>query len=551
MNRYRPRLVYLVLCTLFSLSAFSGDNIRIKKNWFIVNKERFLIKGIGYSNCRPHEQPNSKKIDLDQEREDFKLIREAGFNTIRTWKPLTLEELKLAEEFGLYVIQGSWIEYRQNYGDIEYAERVAETLRNMANESKAANNVLMFLVGNEPQPRQVFSVGLEKTNRFFKLLKRSIKKMAPKIPVTMSNWVQSDFLDDSMWDVLAVNIYIYNPESVSHAMGYRGYTNWLKRERAEKRPFIVTETGLSVSKTGVGHKGYGGNSLEEQKTGVMYMYREALNAGATGVCIFEWIDEWWKNFNHPNDKDIHEPADPEEWFGICYYDEDGNIHKRPVYEALKKFNQAVCVTPKDSAVVTRKFPVKVYVEESISGVAARLGADSEWVMLKRRSPHWFTGKISLKKIPDGKQRLFIRAKSFKEGEEFKAEKTIYVNKKRRLNAPLSVRIILDKDTYYTQNKMSTVRIRFLVEDAQGNPVPGRKITAAIYEPVLNQRLILNLESGEDGMATHIYNINEEGVLTVSAGVEAFPEKDPEEEDPKLRIKNGDCKHIHIYYDKKK
>ncbi|OVE73737.1 hypothetical protein BVX93_00885, partial [bacterium B13(2017)] len=335
----------------------------------------------------------------------------------------------------------------------------------------------------------MFSIGLKNTNRFFKGLRKEIRKINPKIPIAISNWVQSDFLDDSMWDVAAVNIYIYNPESVSHAMGYRGYVDWMKRTRAYKRPFIITEMGLSVSKTGVGHKGYGGNSLEDQKNGIMYMYKEALAGGVSGVCIFEWIDEWWKNFNHPNDQDIHEEADPEEWFGICYYDVSGNIIKRPVYESLKSLNHAICIAPKDFQKVSKNPLVEVYVEESIKEVHAKIEGQTDWIRLRKKSKHWFRKKLSLKKIKDGKYTLLIRAKEAKTDTEFIDKKVIYVDKKRKLKTPYSVEIILDNDTYYTQNKMSTVRLRFKVTDANKKPVPNQNIFIAIYEPVLNQRLI--------------------------------------------------------------
>ncbi len=523
--------------------------IQIKKGMFFVDNEPFFVKGIGYSNCKPKEQPNTKKIDLNQLREDFTIIRQAGFNTIRTWNPLSLEELQVAAEYDLFVIQGSWIEYRQNFADPVNVQKTQDLLASMANESKLASNVLMFLVGNEPQPRQIFSVGLENTNNFFRSIRKGLKKNAPKIPVSMSNWVQSDFLDDSMWDVASLNIYIYNPESVSHSMGYRGYTNWFKRVRAKKRPFVITEFGLSVSKKGVGHKGYGGNSLEEQTDGIMYMYKEAIAAGVNGACVFEWIDEWWKNFNHPSDLFIHEENDPEEWFGICYYDEAGKLKKRPVYDALKYFNQVICVEPQDYGNVVKTFSVKVYVESYIRKVLVKVGKKGEWSELKRKSKHWFNKKLSVKKLEDGKTKFFIKAFGRTESEVFESSKTIFVNNKGTLRIPYNVQIILDQNIYYTKNKMSTVRLRFKVMDSKGMMVPGQKIMAAIYEPVLNQKLILNLVSNELGIATHYYNINEEGILTVSAGVALNPTQSLQK-DQKLVIKNGDCKHIRILYEVK-
>ena len=130
------------------------------------------------------------------------------------------------------------------------------------------------------------------------------------------------------------------------------------------------------------------------------------------------------------------------------------------------------------------------------------------------------------------------------------EKIIYVDNKRKLTVPQKVDIVLDQDTYYTGSKMTTVRLRFKVQDSKGKLIPNENVSVAIYEPVLNQRLTLDLKTDDKGEAMHIYNINEEGILTVSAGVQAFPD-DKSETDKKLIIKNGDCKHIQIFYEKKK
>ncbi|MBN2143066.1 MAG: hypothetical protein JW774_00435 [Candidatus Aureabacteria bacterium] len=525
-------------------------SIKVKKDWFIVNGERFLIKGIGYSNCRPHEQPNTKRIDLEQERKEFAIIKAAGFNTLRTWKPMTLEELKLANEFGLYVIQGMWIEYQQNFTDPERVTQIVEQLKPIVKESSQAPNVLMYVVGNEPQPAQVFSVGHKNTNDFFKLLRDQIKQQAPHAVVTMSNWVQSDFLDDYMWDVAAFNIYIYNPESVNHAMGYRGYVNWLKNTRAPKRPLINTEMGLSTSKGGIGLWGYGGNSEVEQQEGVLYMYREAFNGGATGACVFEWIDEWWKNFNHGSDWDVHEPADPEEWFGICYYDENGELQKKPVYSALQEFNQAICVTPKDSEKVSKSSPVEIYTEEDIKEVSVSVGInqDWDWIPLKRASPHWFTGKLNVKKMPDGKTELRIKAKA-KTNMEYVKKQVIYIDNARKMDEPYQVSVSLSEHVVYTNNRTTPIKLMFDVTNAKKKKVAGETVTFSIYEPVLNQKLKLSKITDKNGRVEHVYLLNEEGVLTVAAGVVAYPSEAKGVTDTTYLVKSGDCKHVYIYYEK--
>lgn len=552
---FNVKVFMQLLVTIFALislpiSSFAkkAPKIKIKGDWFYINGERFLVKGVGYSNYRPKEQPNTKKIDLDQVRYEFKIIREAGFNTIRTWTPLSLEELKLAHEAGLFVIQGMWIEYRENYADPARVKEIVDRLKPIIKESQQARNVLLYLVGNEPQPAQVFSVGRKKTDKFFQMLRKSISKSSPKAKVAISNWVQCDFLNDSMWDIAALNIYNYNPDSVSHSLGYRGYVSWLKNERAQKRPLIITEFGLSVSKGGLGKMEYGGNSLEEQEIGVLQMYEDAIDAGASGACVFEWIDEWWKNFNHPSDEKVHEPSDAEEWFGICYY-EDGELKKRPVFESLKKFNQAIIISPKTRETVKSKIKIKMYVEKSIESVEAKLQGTEETIKLKRKSDHWFTGKLAISKDLTDIQTIEITSKAA--NQTYISTREVFIQNPNH-NLPYKVEIILDEDVYYTQNKMTPVRLRFKVTDSKNKPLANQNINVAIYEPVINQKLKLEKKTDKEGIATHVYHVNEEGILTVSAGVVSFPDhvQNPVGKiHPSFIDRNGDCKHIKIFYSK--
>jgi hypothetical protein len=543
----------------FDSAERTSSSPQVKKDWIVVDGERFFVKGIGYSNCRPHEAPNQKQVDLDQCRKEFKLIREAGFNTLRTWKPLSLEELRIAHEFGFQVIQGTWIEYRENYTDPDRFIQMMNSLKAVMNESQQAPNVLLYLVGNEPQPAQVFSIGIKNTERFFKQVRKSIYKAAPQSLVSMSNWVQCDFLNDDLWDISALNIYLYNPDSVSYSMGYRGYVHWLKRTRAQNRPLVITEMGLSVSPNGLGKWGYGGNSEADQKEGVLYMLKEAIAGGATGICIFEWIDEWWKNYNHVSDQAVHELGDPEEWFGMAYYDDLGEIHCRPLYHALKEFNQAIVIEPKDLAVVSESFNVEVTVEPDITQVDVAV-EDDFWIPLAKVSKHWFSGKIPAENIPDGKIAFKIRASKPNPSAihapllVFKKEQTLYVNNTKKMKTPYQVKILLDKKTYYTQSRLTPIRIRFKMTDAQGNPVAHQKVYNSIYEPVLNQQIKKHSETNAEGIATEFYHVNEEGILTIACGVPLFPHEDTGMDQKNassfsLAPKFGDCKHVSIFYQK--
>ncbi len=102
-------------------------------------------------------------------------------------------------------------------------------------------------------------------------------------------------------------------------------------------PLIITEFGLSVSPTGPGNWGYGGNSLFLQSEGDWFMYKALVDGGAAGSCIFNYSDGWWKGGN----EGIHNDA-AEECCGLVNYTSLADQHgvEGPVWKAVNLFQSA-------------------------------------------------------------------------------------------------------------------------------------------------------------------------------------------------------------------
>ena len=91
-------LFMALLLNLASVSAFaqSKTHLEIKDGWYNVNGEKFFIKAIGYEiGARPGQNPyqGAKVEDLDLLKFDLKVIKEGGYNTIRTWSQLSESQL--------------------------------------------------------------------------------------------------------------------------------------------------------------------------------------------------------------------------------------------------------------------------------------------------------------------------------------------------------------------------------------------------------------------------------------------------------------------------
>ena len=222
------------------------QRIEVRGEWLYVNGEPFLVKGVGYSPFRPGQLPWSSRVSPEVMADDFVRIREAGFNTLRTWAPLSPEQLALARQYGLMVLQGIWVDPQGNYHSDVFQEIAVKTIRQEVERAKESENVLAFLVGNELLPERAFLAGLDHTNVLLKEMYAAAQHADPTRLVSYANWPLLSMLDMSFWDVISFNLYPYEPTSVSHSFGFRGYVEHLKRTVAREKPLIITEVGLSA-----------------------------------------------------------------------------------------------------------------------------------------------------------------------------------------------------------------------------------------------------------------------------------------------------------------
>lgn len=226
--------------------------ITVANGELLVNGEAFFIRGIGYeAGCRPGELPWKRTFDSEVLAHDFTAIRDAGFNTIRTWAPLTDDEIRMARAHGLWVIQGLGLDWNRFWGDPVYQRQSLLQVEREVRRGARHPNILYYLVMNEPSLEKVLRTGLDEVERGFRLLQQASRAADPAALLSFSNFTAVDFLDTATWDVVSFNSYPYFSETVRSVLGYRGYTEWLAR-RAWPRAFVMTEFGLSVSPDGPG-----------------------------------------------------------------------------------------------------------------------------------------------------------------------------------------------------------------------------------------------------------------------------------------------------------
>ena len=516
--------VWWMPSALAAEAARSTHRVEIRGEWFYVDGEQFFVKGVGYSPWRPGQLPWQERVNPAILEEDFKRIRAAGFNTIRTWTPLTRAELDLADHYGLMVIQGIWLDQQpKDYSSASYRSFVQAQVRDRVREFAGASNILLVLVGNELPVGQVYLSGKEATESFLRGLRDAVKAADPTRFVSIANWPELAFLDSSLWDAVCFNTYRYAPDSIAHSFGYPAYVRHLKAQHAPNTPFIVSEFGLSVSPTRRGAVGYGGNSLDEQARGLIEMAGQIEAAGAQGSCVFEWNDEWWKNYEHAGDEQHHDD-DPEEWFGLMAIDSPSQPvgAPRPAYDAMRDRNRALLVTPYDGGVYRGPLTIAVYADD-VAQVRYRLNRGTQtgaWQSCQHTSPHWWTAAWDTTTGRDAEWQVEIAAHDA-EGKVVarRVHRCVTANHRAEPRPPLTVKIETERTHYVATNQLITATFDVQVTDARGRPAANVPVRYAIAEPLVSTYIQDTRTTDKRGRMRIVYNLRDPGILSCSAGVE--------------------------------
>jgi len=382
--------LFLVFTTgLVLLTGAIAQSIELKNNSFYIDGQKYFVKGIGYEvGATPGEVPWDRTFNPELMHFDIQRILLGGFNTIRTWAPLTDEELTLIAEYDLKIIMGIWIDPHADFSDETFVAEAKVIVNNVLSYSKNYDNIIAYLIMNEPLPETIAEAGYDATVELWTELIDIIHEQHPNRPVSISNTSNGTYIDPAVFDYSGYAVYIYNPVTVNYLHRYRDYVAYLQRLNVPGRPLILTEYGLSVSPVGPGNWGYGGNSLAEQEEGNLHMYKALVDGGAAGSCMFIYSDGWWKAGN----EFVHDGT-AEEWFGMVEYADldDDRGDTRPVWDAVKAYQSAIITEPKSSELYTNKVPLEIFPNNTINSIEIIL--DSQLIYQSQLMGAYFQDSI--------------------------------------------------------------------------------------------------------------------------------------------------------------
>ena len=365
-SRFLQVLLFVVVIPLAGMT----QQVEVKNKSFYIDGQKFFVKGIGYPQGEmPGMVPWARTFDEDLLHFDMKRILSGGFNTIRTWTALTAQELDVIQQYNIKIIMGIWIDPAGNFANQAFVDQAKKYVRDVLSYSKNYNNIIAYLIMNEPSPDIIVREGYDKTVDLWKQLIDIIHAQHPNRPVGISSLADVTFIDQGVFDFSGFNVYNWGITTFMYLNGYRDYIHYLRNLNYKDAPLIVTEYGLSVSPTGPGNWGYGGNSLTEQKEGDLFMYKSLVDGGAAGSCMFNYSDGWFKGGNEFTHDDH-----PEEWFGLVNYtslsDKHGEL--RPVWDAAKIYQSAIITQPRSSEIYPVKVPVEVFPNDTIKRIDVML-----------------------------------------------------------------------------------------------------------------------------------------------------------------------------------
>jgi len=420
------------LVAILALKICMAQNVQITNGWYYIDGQKFFVKGIGYeTHTRPGQVPWVYKFDADLIRFDLERIKNAGFNTIRTWGAITEEELKLVEESGLKILFGIWIDPAGDFGSQSFRTSALNQVNAVLNYSNKYKCIIGYLIMNEPQVAHIYNAGAENLVSLWQAVRDLIHQRHSGIPVSFSNTIVGDYISTDIFDFTAYNAYIYNPVTISGSHGYAGYLSFLKNNRASQKPFIVTEYGLSVSPGTPGTKyTYGGNTLAQQTSGNLLMYRSLIDAGAQGGVVFQYHDGWWKGGN----EFVHDST-PEEWFGLIEFanQNDKFGSPRPVWSAYTTYNKAIITEPKNEKIYGEQIPVEIFTIEDVRSFTIVMNDST--VLTQNVSSNYFSGNLSLKLIEQVKDLELTFHFFDASGVEIKSETISVLCSKKQLQLP--------------------------------------------------------------------------------------------------------------------
>jgi GT2 family glycosyltransferase len=256
----------------------STPRVGVDGKFLAVDGRPFRIRGATYGSFAPRSDgelfPESPQIE-----DDFKAMRAAGLNTVRTYALPPADLLDSADELGLQVIVGlHYDDWRSApHTDRRSRRRVLDAGLRAVDEAVARcegrANVLAIAVGNEVPGDLVRLHGARNVGRTLSRLCREVRDGG--LLATYVNYPTTEYLQVEDQDLACFNVFLERPAAFARYLRHLQIV-------AGPLPLVITELGLASAVHGE----------DAQAETLAWQLRAVEEAGCAGAAIFSWTDEW-------------------------------------------------------------------------------------------------------------------------------------------------------------------------------------------------------------------------------------------------------------------
>ncbi len=252
-----------------------------------VGDEKFWVRGVTYGTFRPGPD-GAEYVRRERVESDLAEIAGNGFNAIRTYTVPPRWLLDAALGHGLRVMVGlPWEQHVTFLDDGARAWSIERRVRAGVRACAGHPAVLWYAIGNEIPSPIVRWHGPRRVERYLRRLHEAVKSEDPDALVTYVNYPSTEYLELPFLDVVAVNVYLETRERLA------AYLARLQN-LAGDRPLVMAEVGFDSRRHG----------LRAQAEVLEWQVRTTFAAGAAGLFVFAWTDEWHRGGHDVEDWDF-------------------------------------------------------------------------------------------------------------------------------------------------------------------------------------------------------------------------------------------------------
>jgi GT2 family glycosyltransferase len=249
--------------------------ITVAGRYFHAGDEKFTLRGVTYGTFGPGPDGEAFPPDLTLSR-DFRAMRAAGFNSVRTYTVPSARVLDAAARHGLRVLVGiPWTQHVSFLDDRRLMEGITSRVRAGVRSCAGHPALLGFAIGNEIPAEIVRWSGRRRTRSFLRRLYEAAKDVSSEALITYANFPPTEYLDLPFLDFVSFNVYL---ESKPRFEAYLARLHHL----AGDRPLVMSELGLDSRRHGP----------MEQARHLRDQVMTAERRGCAGSFVFAWTDEW-------------------------------------------------------------------------------------------------------------------------------------------------------------------------------------------------------------------------------------------------------------------